>query len=154
MRTFVAASLMAGTLMGLARASGPEAETTPQPAPASAPAPSATVARHWYSGKGLVPFNDGYRAWELGDWKTTRSKMSKALEEEADRPELQVRTGGSGWITPYIPTYYLGLARCRIDKCSEKVDEVLKLIKDADSRLRRRHQSDCEKQKECPIPAP
>jgi hypothetical protein len=112
----------------------------------SAPQPQAstpTAARYWYSGGGLVPFRDGYRAWELGDWKTAEATMRKALEEEPDQPAGQVKTGGAGWITPYIPSYYLCLAQCRLGNRCENVDKVLDLIKDSDSQLLKWQKSAC-----------
>lgn len=154
MKSFMAGSIVAGSLLGLAWASTLQGADAPELATSKPQAQPATVARRWYQGPGLVAFQAGYLAWEQGDWKTTRSKMSEALKADEDQPEANVKTYGSGWISPYLPTYYLGLARCRMDHCAENVDEILKLIKDAGGRLAKRHQSDCQKQDRCPIATP
>jgi len=154
MRTFGPALIVAGTVAGLFWSSTLQGADTQDPAASKPEAPRATGARRWYQGPGLVAFQAGYLAWEQGDWKTTRSKMQEALTADADQPEANVKTYGSGWISPYLPTYYLGLARCKADHCSENVDEILRLIKDTGGRLARRHQSDCQKQDRCAVPPP
>jgi hypothetical protein len=110
------------------------------------------VERHWYNGHGLTAFKDGYRAWAQSDWKTTTTEMRKARKADlrGDQPEANVKTGGAGWISPFVPSYYLAVARCRVDHCSENSDEILRLIKDADRALQDEYKRACEKQVECP----
>lgn len=107
---------------------------------------SAATGR-FYRGPGERAFKDGHHAWELGDWKKAQARMTEALEADPDRPEALVKTGGSAWICPYIPTYYLSLARCKQNECLQPkdADEVLWLIKDASNHYRRRYVADCEK---------
>jgi hypothetical protein len=154
MRTLVAASVMAGTLMGPARASAPEAPPSPEPTTQKPRSTTgATPARHWYQGPGRLAFTVGHLALEQEDWKTAKSKMTEALALDPDQPEANVRTYG-GWIKPYLPSYYLALARCRVDHCSENMDEVLTLIRDAGSDLLKRHRADCQNQARCAAQAP
>ena len=122
-------------------------------APLAAPGESApdrqgggAVAKRFYRGDGLPAFEKGYKAWELGHWEEAADLMTKALEEEADQPEAQVRVR-SNWYTPYVPTFYLTLARCKLAKCGEAgqdTDKILGLIKNAPY-LRKPHQSACDK---------
>ena len=153
MRAFVAATVVAGTL-GSAWAAAPEAGQAPEPTnqkPRSTT--GATPARHWYQGPGRVAFTVGHLALEQEDWKTAKSKMAEALALDADQPQANVRTYG-GWIKPYLPSYYLALARCRVDHCSENMVEVLTLIRDAGSELLKRHRADCQSQARCAAPTP
>lgn len=147
--------IAAATLAGLVWAAAPPGAAAREPARPDERVRGAARAKRHYRGPGLRAFKAGHHAWELRDWETTLTRMTEALNADADQPEAQVNIGGCGWLSPYIPKYYQSLAQCKLGQCGEAkrdTDEVLKLIKDAPGYLRRRYQSDC--QKACLLSAP
>jgi hypothetical protein len=143
--------LLAATLLACLCAAHPVPAAETAPAPQEPAAQSPTVKHRTYRGPGLRAFRAGHRAWELHDWKEAISRMSQALEEDADQPEAQVRLPGV-FLTPYIPKYYQSHAQCQLGNCAEvrrEMDEIIALLKDAPSYLKNRYTKDCLKA--CPV---
>jgi len=129
---------------GLVWAGLPRVSWAVEPTAAAGTA-TGSAARRFYTGPGLKAFLKGYRSWELGDWEATVRGMEEALAADGDHPEAQVRPRAV-WFVPYIPSYYLLLARCKLDECGEAEKDhqkVLNLIKDARDDIRSRFRSDC-----------
>lgn len=105
------------------------------------------ASRRLYRGPGQQAFEEGFRAWELGQWDKAVLHMAEALKADPDQPEAQVRMRAL-WLIPYIPSYYLSLACCKLERCAEvqrDTDTILKLLKDARGYIRDRYASDCQK---------
>jgi len=151
MRTSCLALVIASALAGSGQGLESTAAAGQERAAPVARKASRSSARVWYRGDGLAAFRLGYRAWRLGDWQAAKSQMKEALlADPRDQPEANVRVWGAGWISPYVPSYYLCVARCRVDHCSEKPNEILRMIKDADRKLQDEYRRACDKQVECP----
>lgn len=63
-------------------------------------------------------FVEGYKAFKKERWQDVDRLMVAAIEENSTNGALDVSLGGT-FQTPYIPHYYLGLARSKMGRCEE-----------------------------------